>query len=83
MFRNFSFARRDSVIADMHSSFSNSTDRSEVHDFSRTPDAISIGVTENTTDLIFRLLQRLAGIGETQCALEYYHRFKEVYDACF
>ena len=40
-------------------------------------------MTENSTDPICCLLRGLAGIGKTQCALEYYYRFKGEYDACF
>ena len=83
MLRNYSFDGRDSVIADVHSRFSNMTGELEIYDASCGVNEMHIDVGENGTGPVCCLFRGLAGVGKTQCALEYYYRYKRECDACF
>ena len=85
MFRNYQFTGRDKMLQTLHERFWPYTSSQE---YLRSGSQLNFApphlhFSEGSVGPICCVLRGLGGIGKTQCALEYYFRYRNFYDAVF
>lgn len=85
MFRNYQFTGRDALLEDLHDKFWAHTSTEQASRPSFQPDSASLlpATAEESVGPTCCVLRGIGGIGKSQCALEYYFRYKKHYDAVF
>ena len=85
MFRNYQFTGRDTTLDILHERFWPDTSFQEYSGSGPKPDSSPslLQSSERSVGPTCCVLRGLGGIGKTQCALEYYFRYRNFYDAVF
>ena len=85
MFRNYQFTGRDTMLQILHERFWPYTSSQEYSRSGSQPNfsPSHLHSSERSVGPTCCVLRGLGGIGKTQCALEYYFRYRSFYDAVF